>query len=298
MKIYINFKTFFLEIIIFILGLFVLINDVIPQTQYYHQLIGTNTASSLYYNINSSNLGIGTTSPSAMLHIRSTNFATQPLFQIDIVNGYSNIASVKSLYTDGTTNFGICQTSTSGGLINYFQDPVRINNMTLYKGTGNRKSQISTDPYVNQFDFIMTPCDPSCDPVTPLTVNSTGIIVRSHLVTGYFQLLTNPGVNKILVSDSAGNGNWTDPSMLSNNFWSNNFQDVHLNFPLYQKVGIGTSNPIDRFQVNDGIGKVSLGSVPDSLLSGTGYIGFNAAHHLSGWMFSGNSGNNGGGVIY
>ena len=147
-------------------------------------------------------------------------------------------------------------------------------------------------------DFNLAPSWPSQDPSTPITVYPTAVTVRGNLITNYFQLLSHAGYNKILVSDSAGNGNWTDPSILSNNYWSNNFQDVHLNYPLYQKLGIGTSNPIDRFQVNDGTGKVSLGSVPDSLLSGTGYIGFNAAHHLSGWMFSGDRVNNGGGVIY
>ncbi|WP_448698199.1 hypothetical protein ACFGVR_15375 [Mucilaginibacter sp. AW1-3] len=69
-------------------------------------------------------------------------------------------------------------------------------------------------------------------------------------------------------------------------------------------TGIGVSNPLSLFQVEDGVSKASIGSAGDSqvLNWGTSYLGFNASRIGSGsncsWLTNGDNNNNGGGVIY
>lgn len=298
MKPFILSKFSYLQIPFIFICVFTIINN--AKSQYYHQLIGTTAPSSLYYR--TGKLGIGTESPDALLHIRST-ISTQPLFQIDPLDGFGiTTGRIKYFFIDGTQQYGLYQTSQNG-LLNYFQDPVRIGNMTLQKGLNN-VAQFKTDRLVNQMDFIMDPCEPSCDPFTPLTINPYGIIVRSKLTTNAFQLLTHPGVNNVLVSDADGNGSWTDPSSLRPDFWqaTQGIDPVcmHSN-SRYQNVGIGTESPMDKLQINDGAHKLSIGSIPNlSTLYGTSYVGFNAAHTLSNWILSpdGEWGHNGGGIIF
>jgi hypothetical protein len=75
------------------------------------------------------------------------------------------------------------------------------------------------------------------------------------------------------------------------------------NFCLYLKndgnVGVGTSAPLDKFQVNDGFEKLSIGSAnSESLGSGTSYIGFNAVRSNENWILASNGTQNGGNITY
>ncbi|HNW75115.1 MAG TPA: hypothetical protein PKN44_15910 [Bacteroidales bacterium] len=65
-------------------------------------------------------------------------------------------------------------------------------------------------------------------------------------------------------------------------------------------VGIATNQPMDRFQVNDGYEKTTIGSAIDfSTVSGTSYIGFNSARiNKSNWTLSSNGTNNGGNLTF
>jgi len=253
---------------------------------------------------NNGNLGIGTATASARLHLYSGNgFPASPLLKTEVIFGLG-WASIQHCISIGTTNYGIYQTSSnSSGVKNYFQDPVKTGYIQLMKGNNNN-AVIGIQPGVNQLDFKMD-CEQSCDGFTPLTMTSAGVRIQPKLTTDYFQLSTNPGADKILVSDADGNGSWTDPTTLRSNFWLPSSpglgtQNMYSN-TLYQNVGIGTQTPIDKLQINDGAYKISLGAIPEpSMLWGSGYLGFNAAHNSSSWIFSpdGEWGNNGGGIIF
>ena len=63
-------------------------------------------------------------------------------------------------------------------------------------------------------------------------------------------------------------------------------------------VGIGTTNPLGKFQVETGISKIAMGAfysgAPNYM---TNYVGWNAARSGTSFTFDSDGGNNGGGVI-
>lgn len=68
---------------------------------------------------------------------------------------------------------------------------------------------------------------------------------------------------------------------------------------LNGKVGIGTTTPVDKFQVNDLAYRVTIGSAAGQALGwGFGYIGFNAARQGTNWSIVSDNANNGSAVIY
>ncbi|NJK86097.1 MAG: hypothetical protein HC906_09160 [Bacteroidales bacterium] len=65
------------------------------------------------------------------------------------------------------------------------------------------------------------------------------------------------------------------------------------------KVGIGTTDPVSKLQVNDGINRISFGDAYGEATGwGIGYLGFNGARTGSNWSFVSDGGANGGSVIY
>ncbi|TRZ53013.1 hypothetical protein D4R99_01635 [bacterium] len=169
-----------------------------------------------------------------------------PLFEV-ISNSFSGTASIKHWFTIGTQVYGIYQTSTNGlGVRNYFQDPVKVGYIEMRKGPNNN-AVIGTDQGVNSFDFVMEPCTPGCDPITPLSLSNLGVRVRPKLITESFQLLTNPGADKILTSDAYGNGIWTVPSSLGLSLWADN--GIGGIWTSFSKVGIGTRGPSEALEI-------------------------------------------------
>ncbi len=270
------------------------------QTTYFQ----TGTTQTMLSNVGgiTGKVGVGTTNPSAKLNVCSNNgITTTPVFEVNPVTGLGlSQGSIKHFVTIGTQTYGIHQTSTISNVLNYFQDPVKTGYIQLQKGNSNN-AVIGIQPGVNQLNFTMD-CNPSCDGFTPLTMTFEGVRVQPKLTTDYFQLLTNPGANKILVSDNLGNGTWTDPLTMYDRTWIRNSSDG-LFANCTGNVGIGTQTPIAQFQVENGASKLGFGSAYSrELLYGTGYIGFNAARYLNGstykWLFTSDDAHNGGAVMY
>lgn len=64
-------------------------------------------------------------------------------------------------------------------------------------------------------------------------------------------------------------------------------------------VGVGSTIPLGKLQVGDGIIKVALGECYGASTNyGTSYIGFNAARTTGGWVFNTDGASNGGNIIY
>ena len=249
------------------------------------------------------NVGIGTSSPSGKLNVRSNNSVTNtPIFEVNPISGLGvNQGSFKTFVSIGSQIYGIYQSSSINNVLNYLQDPLKVGHLKFYDGD-NSNSVIRLDQGLNQIDFILDPCVPSCDPATPLTINGLGIIVRNKIVGHAFQLLTDPGINKILVSDDDGNGTWQDPSRIFDKTWNRTLSDgLYAN--CTQNVGVGTIAPIAKFQIENGPSKIGFGSAYSTDLNyGTGYLGFNAARYLNGltykWLLNTDGGHNGGSVMY
>jgi len=184
------------------------------------------------------NLGLrfnGNTYPvTAAFQIKDSLYQDRALFQVDGVN----VGSIKLWNNDGSTKYGIWQSSQTGiSVLNYFQDPVKFGNMTI-SGTRANYTSFITGYGNGLINFIMGPTVAG-DTIIPLSIRRNGIRVRTNIITDSFQLLTNPGLGKVLVSDADGNANWTDGSNFSDNKWLyNKDSDIYAN-PLRKHVGIG-----------------------------------------------------------
>jgi hypothetical protein len=285
-------SSFNLKLFVFVIVL-ISTNAKVIKSQSYLQ-VGTTVSPFINY---SGSLFIG----SGNLQIKTiTNFPIYPLslYKSEVWYLGTQLASVQHLLQLGSQNYGIYQTSAvNSNLLNYFQDPVKIGSIAIIGSSSG--PVIATDPYITSLTFRM---NPNSGPVTnPLIIYGNGIRVQSNLVTDNFQMLTNPGTNKILASDAAGNGSWIDPSTFMNNYWLlNKFNNLYT----FKNVGVQTQFPSDLFQVDDGAYKFVVGDARDAALGyGTSYLGFNAFKNNGIWTISSdgnspNDGHNGGAVIY
>lgn len=196
-------------------------------------------------------LGIGTTLPSARIHVRSNGFSSPPLFKTEIFNSFGTqlFGTIQHFVTVDNKNYGIYQTSaTITGLLNYFQDPVKTGYVTIKTGLNNA-AVIGLDPNVSNLDFNFDPGNPPIDPVTSLSINISGIRVKSNLVTDNFQMITGAGDNKILTGDQYGNAYWTNPPNGGVVPWLvTKNSDIVSNRELHY-VGIGTENPSQMLEI-------------------------------------------------
>jgi hypothetical protein len=212
-----------------------------------------------------SSIGIGT-SPTARLHVfTNNNFSSQPLVQTEVRNGMLGwVASIQHCILVDNIKYGIYQTSIStSGLLNYFQDPVKISHVTI-GDNGTSGSLIATDLYIDSLTFKLDPTQSTMDAAFPLMINTLGIRVRSNLITDNFQMLTGAGRDKILASDAYGNGTWTDPSLVLNQYWQANTHGGI--YTTYSHVGIGTNAPSRSLEIchTDENGGIVLNQVADN----------------------------------
>jgi len=116
--------------------------------------------------------------------------------------------------------------------------------------------------------------------ITVLKINHQGVVVTGKTTTDRFQLLTEPGYGKVLSSDNFGNGTWTDASLFHDDDWlvsiphgDGNLKNLYLN-PDYQKVGLGTEDPMQLLHICGGNILISrpFGEAPGSL-NGSIYFG-------------------------
>jgi len=249
------------------------------------------------------NIGLspnGVFSPTARFHIKSNSFSNLPLLKLEVAGTYQGQSSIiQHMVSINDQYYGIYE--TSGNLKNYFQDPVRIGSISIEEDSTLRPI-FSADNNVNLIKFVMNPN--SGPRKVPLSINSEGIRVTSNLVTNNIKILNSPGLNKVLVSDAAGNGTWTNVSSVNvdDHDWVKG-NGILYSVPEFLRVGVHSPNPIAQFQINNGASKLAFGSINDSYFNyGNAYIGFNAARVNEGvpcWALEQDShGQNGGGVIW
>lgn len=200
-------------------------------------------------------IGLGTKLPSAQFHVVRTGYDERPMFQMNILRSLGDtLGGISFLSQRGQINFGIRQTTVDIPVINYFQSPVVIGN-ALY--TADSSSQGVLGDILSYFFAFKSGSGPTqCG----LTIDRDGIFVPAKTRTNQIQLLSNAGFGKVLVSDTAGNGTWTDASMFHDDDWlsltphgdTNRLATLYLNEKKYGFVGIGTSLPMQKLHVVDG----------------------------------------------
>ena len=199
---------------------------------------------------NSAKIGLGTSTPSAKFHVYSDISSGIPL-KIETVrtlNGVANFyGSLESYVEKNGQMYGLYQTNASGlDILNYFKSDLKVGRVKIWNDYGTSTSGIALDS--TTFDFSLSA---GTGPVVhPLSINIHGIRVTSKAVMDEFQLLTEPGQNKVLVSDSAGNGYWEFPEDLSSeddDWYFNKDRNLYANA---QMVGVGVTNPLQRFHCN------------------------------------------------
>lgn len=328
--------------IFFILNL-MFVNPVCAQSS----IITSGGASPVFYQWNSSKLSLGfqSFSPSARLHIIGSPL-TEPVLKVEakISNVAPTTISIENCVNRNSLSYGIFQTGpTDGTGSNYFQNGVGIGVQqpslsVMLDVAGNIHSTtnviapdiIATDglklngadnltPFVecnqNTLSFIFTRGCGKEGPCFYHLIDMTGVAnihtvqVNGLLSTQTFRLTDHSSNNFMLMSDDIGNGHWVDPLNLLDNYWLiNNENELYT----LKNVGVGTNDPTDKFQVNDGISKVVVGQgteniYPEKLNSGKristaglGYIGFNTNYSplTSRWSVSGNGSTNEASLIY
>jgi hypothetical protein len=144
--------------------------------------------------------GSGPDIPSAIFHLKTPLTPLSQIFQVDA----TGIGSVMTWYNNGSTKFGIYQSSLAGQIVlNYFQDPLSFNNnMTVT--TSSLQSNFSNSSTSSEFDFSYGATTPNFDN-TPLRITPDGIIVNSKaIIDSGFQLIKGGGTGKVLISDNHG----------------------------------------------------------------------------------------------
>jgi hypothetical protein len=139
-----------------------------------------------------------------------------------------------------------------------------------------------------------------------IRIDDIGSSVSGLLKCDAFQLSKKNCNNFVLVSDEDGNGTWQDPSLF--NFWIKD-NNVLNTADGIKRVGVNGGRVLSDFQVNNGPGMVSMGSLCDDgfKFQSSSYLGFNAARTSDDfgtagsnyWVLNPNDdGENGGSVIW
>lgn len=248
--------------------------------------------------------------PSARFHIWAGPLNLTPLKLENFRLGFGNIMESLGIIEIGSKKtigddeyyFGIYQNGITTNWYNYlknrtaigFLSPSGLNANSLLSVNGqidlkeclyfsdsdNHRYEITIeyeDPNEDQFviSFSKKP-----DVFQPLILDPTTVSVQGTLITNFFQLINGAGLNKVLVSDIDGNGTWTDASLFHDDDWlisyphgDGNLKNLYLN-PDYQKVGLGTTDPMQLLHICGGNILISrpLGEAPGSL-NGSLYFG-------------------------
>lgn len=201
-----------------------------------------------------------------------------------------------------------------------FKDKIVVDGLGRFNGDikltgdfifGNNK-RISYQPAINGnpeiIGFGKLPQPPSLNsclfPTVPL--NQFQGVLQSYGNNGIFNNVMTigfDGSNGIIEMEGTSNG--VEPRLLINyNCGKDIFMNTGTNGGNIQltstgKVGVGTSNPLDKFQIGDGISKINMGNLSGNADSDcyTSYLGFNAAKSSTGWVFNSNGTHNGGAII-
>lgn len=242
-----------------------------------------NLGSSLVEKISTSNtpigrLGLGITDPQGYLHLEHTYNSGEvvyPLLKLHAISNKggtpTNIGTINFFHQDDNSIvYSIYQTGYYCAY-NYFQSKVGIGTTIpdYLLHVGGRIGCDSTICFTGEepgIHFVSEPFTFSIQPgkssyiAKPLALYQARVKVDDTLECKNFILKFNSGYGKVLISDSLGNGHWTDPSSFHDDDWlitreSDGFEppsgsemsSLYLNTTKYKSVLIGTGASIDGY---------------------------------------------------
>jgi len=187
------------------------------------------------YNNTGTNVGIGTSNPSATLDVNG----------IENVQGNIQINHNQLLLGEGNdSNHGL---GYFGDFNNTTWDGVNVDGPVLYGYSGgalginqNGNQNIALSWLYNGYVGIGT-----SSPSQKLEVNGTTKTTDIQITDG-----ANSGY--VLQSDGNGNGSWVDPSTLAGNYWTSSGGNIYNNTGT--NVGIGTESPNSNLVVDGNTG--------------------------------------------
>ena len=101
-----------------------------------------------------------------------------------------------------------------------------------------------------------------------MSLNGASVIVNGKVKTNAFQMETDAGAGKVLLSDQHGNGIWSDISSIYNDedWYFNDRFELYAN-PRCHKVGILTNSPSEALEVchRDPTGGIVINQLDSSL---------------------------------
>ena len=205
--------------------------------------------------------------PTGKLHV-SYDISTIPLLKLEALPTYASPLGDSLLFlttkSSGANNYvyGIIQVGSRTSK-NIFQasigigkDPdtaymldvngkIRLSSVLTFSSYGNG-GILSCGPF--PFGYQVYPSGPVTN---PFSIFQARVQVKDTMECNNFLLHSNAGRGRILVSDSLGNGNWTNPSGYIPDYWQLLNNNVYLN-SKYSNVGLGTNNPKQQLHLVDG----------------------------------------------
>jgi len=229
-------------------------------SQQYFSLTAPNSQNVLFYNSSRVGLwpGSSATLPNAVFHIKSIESFGTPLFLSQVYKASLLDAQVSILGVDANGySYGIYQSeSIENPLVNYFQSDVIIGKGRISSGRGVNVQSFSFYPTTTQFQFTFD--KDVVSEHSSLIVDINGIDVRGKTITETFKMQTESGFGKILASDEEGNGTWQEATQFHDDDWipiaeheDGSPMNLYLG-PRYQKVGLGTTEPMQMLHLRGG----------------------------------------------
>jgi hypothetical protein len=211
-------------------------------------VIDSPTSDYLLY-LKGEKVGIGTNSPNELLHIASANTANV------LASSSGGEAGYKAASVSGAGAFNEFSTYSNGNILNRWSFGKNDD-----AETGNNSG---SDFYINRYDdngnylnrvmniYRSTGYVAIGSNFTP----SSTLHINGKTTTNNLKITDGASDGYILKSDGDGNAIWTDPVEILNSSWTTS--GINASFALNGNVGIGTSSPINKLDVENSTPKTN-----------------------------------------
>ena len=243
------------------------VNDIVPWTKNNGRVYVTGVK-----------VGIGTSSPQAMLSIADNYPPGGKNLEIGNNTFFSDIDQVNTigLYGNQQINEGGIKLGAQGPKLYGKNGNLGIGTTNpearlCIQASGDRDLQIGNDVYLSDINNANTLgiYGVQSNTVGAIKLGSNGpklygkngklgigttnpqseLDVNGKITTEHWQLTTGAGNDKVLTSDANGNASWVNVNgIVPESIWSEDDGKIYVESG---SVGIGTSNPVEKFQIGD-----------------------------------------------
>lgn len=244
----------------------------------------------IFPTIGTAKVGVGTTSPSEMLHLKKADnaflqietSANNKFAGIKMIGYHAGTIATSQIYMDyygETGHHGLNFISGRSGYANYW----------FKNNVGNVQMSILNNGNVGigtTIPYAKLQVTGSMGEGSSVAIDNREIKFRGD-GKAHYSIFANRQSNLLTIENT------------SSNFNINTAGTILMAFDPNGNVGIGSTSPVSKFQVFDDYRRLSFGDATGVNLGyGLGYIGFNGARSGSNWSFLNDGASNGGAVIY